>query len=343
MIVRARKRVEIEKMKNPVSVADLTKAIKKASRDGAARRTAVPASQNTRSTIRKLRNETGQVLTQYFADSGLNLKKIEVLQKRLGAELERVAAQEKAAVLRHASAQRRQRDIRIAQRAKAAAALASGPALNVGPFVVLDTPFLIWSQPLLDFTDSNTAPFGSWVKFDFSTSDRDGTQSVNFYYYWQSPFTNTVTINAETFLSAVGHIQADAPWSLFSKGAQVAVVAMFSVGIGFDQQDPSPPQLDLGGVNALGTWIGGDSNGKPINSEVTLTSLGFAVPPGAGVVFEVSLAIWYNNDDGCHVDADFTSGDFRFTSPFVAFSIVDPPNPAWGVGVAPIASSETRR
>jgi hypothetical protein len=320
----------------PVSIADLTKAIKTAARNDAAR---LKATADAYSTARKIRNEARDLVTRYLADSGLPLKKLDTLQKRHAAELQRAAAQEKAAALRLASAQRRALEQRIAQRAKAVSALTTGPALPLGPFVVLDTPFLVWSHPLLEFSDSTTASFGSSVKFNFSNSGGQGTQSVDFYYYWQSPFTDTVAINAQTFLSAVGHLQANASWSLSPHGARVSAIAILDMWTGAPPIGTTPPQTDLGDVNSLGTWIGGDSNGLPINAEVTLTNTGFAVPPGAGVIFEVSLAIWYSNDDdGCDVDADFASGDSRFASPFVAFSISNPPNPAWGVLVNPVTS-----
>jgi hypothetical protein len=323
-------------MKNPESIADFTKAIKSAARNDAAR---LKATADAYSTARKLRDETRDLVTRYLADSGLPLKKLDTLQKRLAAELQRAAAQEKAAALRLASAQKRALGQRIAQRSKAVSALATGPALSMGPFVVLDTPFLIWSAPLLELSDATTASFGSSVKFDFSKSGGQGTQSISFYYYWQSPFVDPVLINAQTFLSAVGHLQANASWSLWPAGAQVGAVALFDMWTGSPPIGTTPPQTDLGAVRALGTWIGGDSNGLPINGQVTLTDTMFAVPPRTAVIFEVALAIWYSNDDdGCDVDADFASGDFGFASPFVAFTISNPINPAWGVLVNPVTT-----
>jgi len=324
-------------MTNPLSIAELTKAIKNAARNDAVR---LKATADAYSTARKIRDEARGLVTRYLADSGLPLKKLDTLQKRLAAELQRAAAREKAAAVRLASAQKRALGLRIAQRATAVSALATGPALSMGPFVVLDTPFLIWSHPLLDFSDSTRASFGSSVKFNFSNSGGNGTQSISFYYYWQSPFADTVVINAQTFLSAVGHLQANASWSLTPQGAQVGAVALFDMWTGSPPTGTTPPQTDLGTVRALGTWLGGDSNGLPIDAEVTLTNTMFAVPPRAGVIFEVALAIWYSNDDdGCDVDADLASGDFRFASPFVAFSISNPPNPAWGVLVNPVATA----
>ena len=328
-------------MKKQPSVAQLTRAVKRASKVRAARLTTLLPNREQRLAIRQLQNGTTQVVAQHLIQSGLDLKKIKTLQKQLGVELAREAVKHKAAALRLASAQKRNLNSAMVRRSKAASALASGPALNLNPFVVLDTPFLIWPQPLLAFSDSNTAPFGSWVKFNFSNSNSEGTQSVNFYYYWQNPFTNSVTINAETFLSAVGHLQANANWGLASHAALVGVVALFDAWIGAPPIGTTPPQLDLGEARALASFLtGGDSNGTAINSDVTLTKTMVAVPSLAGVMFEVSLAVYYYSDDGANVDADFASGDFRFANPFVAFSILNAPNPAWGVNVAPVALAD---
>lgn len=328
-------------MKKPLSTDKVIRTLKKASRDRTAQLKVLSASPVTRSAIRQARAETLQIVTQHLRDTGLDLRKIKAIQKRLGVELARGAAQQKAAAIKAAPKQKQRVNKAIAQRVKAASALAFGPSLNVNPFVVLDTPILIWPQPLFALTDSNTAPFDSWVKFDFSNSNSEGTQSVNFYYYWTSPFSSPVTINAETFLSAVGHLQANADWGLASHGADVGVVALFSAWVGAPQYGIDPPQMALGEVRALSMFLtGGDSHGTPINSEVTLINTMLAVPPGAGVIFEVSLAVYYYSDDGGHIDADFASGDFRLASPFVAFSIVGAPNPAWGVNVNPVATAD---
>ena len=62
----------------------------------------------------------------------------------------------------------------------------------------------------------------------------------------------------------------------------MGVAALFTVSIGTPQTGTSSPQMDLGQTSALGTFLGGDSNGVAINSEVTLTNTMFAVPPDAG-------------------------------------------------------------
>ena len=326
-------------MKKPPRTDRIVKAIKRASRARTARAKALSVGAVQLASIRAAKSDTLQVVARHLKDTGLDLRKIKSIQQRLGAEIARAAAQQKAAAIRAASAQRKRVSSGIAQRAKAVSALATGPALNINPFVVLDTPILIWAQPLLGFSDTNTAPFDSWIKFDLSASRGESTQAINFYFYWQSLFDAPVTINAQTVLSAVGHLQANAPWGLFSHGSRVAAVALFSVSNGFPDAG-DPPQMDLGGTSALGTFLGGDSNGTLISSDATLTSTMFPVAPRAGVLFEVSLAIWHSNDDGCTAEADFASGDFRLACPFVAFSIVGAPNPAWGVNVNPVALAD---
>ena len=50
----------------------------------------------------------------------------------------------------------------------------------------------------------------------------------------------------------------------------------------------------------------------------------FAVPPGDVVVFEVALQLAYGNDSG-DIEADFESGAFQISCPFVVFSLVNSP------------------
>src|SRR5205807_1697804 len=101
----------------------------------------------------------------------------------------------------------------IASQSKALADLTSRSDFFPHPSFNLDTPFLIWSIPLIDISDSAAVPFGSFAKFKLSTS-QFGTQSpdpaspvqkVGFYFYWVNPFNDSAVINAATFMSATGY------------------------------------------------------------------------------------------------------------------------------------------
>jgi hypothetical protein len=81
----------------------------------------------------------------------------------------------------------------------------------------------------------------------------------------------------------------------------------------------------LGTARALGgTFIGGDTNGTSISAGVSMNRTMFPVPSGRLVIFEVALAVEYDNDDG-DIVADFESGNFMIGCPVVVFSILNSP------------------
>ena len=87
---------------------------------------------------------------------------------------------------------------------------------------------------------------------------------------------------------------------------------------------PLGPISDSAAVPFGSTFSGGSTRGAPISAGVSLTKTQFAVPPGKVVVFEVALAIDYENDDG-NIEADFESGAFKIACPVVVFSLLNMP------------------
>jgi hypothetical protein len=113
-------------------------------------------------------------------------------------------------------------------------------------------------------------------------------------------------------------VHAKALFSLYGSAGPVAVTAHASA--------------DLGDCLAMG-WTWGDGTvGTSILSGVSLNTTMFPVPPGDVVVFEVALALEYNNDSG-DIEADFESGDFKIACPVVVFSLMNSPLPGGSGGV----------
>ena len=279
-----------------------------------------------RATLQKSRRASEKLVTGFLREAGLDIKKLQALQEKRSVELERMVAKQKAEALRRASRQKDTLHSSIVQQSKALRDLASKSDFFPHPTFTLDTPFLIWSIPLTNISDSAAVPFGSFAKFKFSTSQYRGTQKVGFYFYWVNGFSDFAVINATTFLSATGHLKAHAPRGFWVNTSQVQATALLNLWFGWPTDVTSTASAGefLGITGAYGDWLGGDTNGASVSSGVQLTETMFAVPPGNVVVFEVAVALDYENDDG-DIEADFESGDFKIACPLVVFSLLNSP------------------
>jgi len=265
-------------------------------------------------------------VSAFLKEAGLDLKKFQALQERRSAEQERMVAKHKAAALRLAAQRKDTLYSSVAAQSKALADLATRGGVFPYPTYTLDTPFLIWSIPLIDIADSAAVPFGSFAKFDFKSSS-SGNQKVGFYYYWQNPYQDYAVINAATSFSATGHLRSHAPWGLGTNTSEVTVSALFNLWFGWPTGLASSTYDCewLAGCGALSTtFIGPDVEVQSVSSGVSLNATMFAVPPNTAVVFEVALWVEYENDSG-NIDADFASGDFQIACPVVVYSLLNSP------------------
>jgi hypothetical protein len=268
------------------------------------------------------------MVSEFLRRQGFDLKKFQALQEQRSVQLEHMIAKHKADALQRAS---RQKSVHssIMEQSKALAKLSSQSGFFPNPTFTLDKPFLIWSIPLTDIADSAAVPFGSWAKFDFTTSSTDtSSQKVGFYYNWTNPFTDYAVINAATSFSATGYLKAHAHWALDTNQAFVEAYVLFNVWRGWpdDVISTTSDQAFLGSTGAYGSFgTGGDDVGTSVSAGVTLFDTFFAVPPGAVVVFEVAIHIVYGIDGGNSIEADFNSGDFQIACPVVVFSLLNSP------------------
>jgi hypothetical protein len=308
-----------------ISKAALKKAIIAVEAERSKQPVALRPDRAQHSILQKSRRASEKMVAGFLREAGLDMKKFQALQERRGVELERVVAKQKTDALRRASRQKDTLHSSMVEQSKALQGLASQGDFFPNPSFSLDTPFLIWTTPLLPLSDSAAVPFGSWAKFKFATSKYQGTQKVGFYFYWRNPFSDYAVINATTFMSATGHLKSHAPWTFGVNTSWVEVTARFGLWFGWpnDVASTSYASEFLGITRALGsTTTGGDTNSSSISAGVSLSKTMFAVPPGNVVVFEVALAVEYENDDG-NIEADFESGDFRIACPVVVFSLLN--------------------
>jgi hypothetical protein len=276
--------------------------------------------------LQKGREASERMASRFLRDAGLDLERFRALQERRSAELERLVEADKAAAMRRASRQRDRLHASIARQSEALRDLVAQDGFFPNPSFSLDTPFLIWSTPLLPL-DSEAVPFGSWAKFRVKTSARRGPQKVSFFFVWASPFSDYAVINAATFMSVTGHLRSHAPWTVGVNTSWVDATALLGLSFGIPRDPFSTSYTGefLGATGAFGsTFTGGETRSTSVSAGVSLTQTMFAVPPRTLVVFEVALSVGYENDDG-DVDADFQSGDFGIACPVVVFTLLNSP------------------
>jgi hypothetical protein len=309
-----------------ISKAELKKAILKMEAERLKHPATFRPDRSQRATLQKSRRASEKKMFGFLKEAGLDLRKFQALQEQRSAELDRMVAKHKKEALKRASQSKDTLYSSIAGQSIALRDLASRKDFFPYPTFSLDTPFLIWSIPLLDISDSTALPFGSFAKFKFSTS-QSGTQKVGFYFYWPNPFQDYAVINAATFMSATGHLRSHAPWTIGVNTSSVYAWALLNLWFGWPTGVTSSSSASqfLGATGAFGsTFTGGDTQGTSISSGVSLNTTMFAVPPNTVVVFEVALLLDYDNDDG-DIEADFESGDFKIACPVVVFSLLNSP------------------
>ena len=310
-------------MKN-ISPTQLKKSILAVEAERAKYPARLKPDRSQRATLKKGRQASDKMLAGVLKKAGLNLKQLQATQAKRDAELARMVAKHKANALKAA----KRKDTlysSVTAQSKALAALAPLSDFFPHPTFTLDTPFLIWSIPLIDITDSAAVPFGSWAKFDFKTS-QSVTQKVGFYFYWRNPYLDYALITATTSFSATGHLTAHAPWGLAANNCFAGTEALFNLWTGWPTAATSGTyaSADLGHVAAVTGLFSGDSEATSISAGVTLSTAILIVPPGDTVVFEVAISLDCDNS-GCTIDADFASGNFKIECPVVVFSLLNSP------------------
>lgn len=277
--------------------------------------------------LRKSRAAAEKVVSRWMTSSGVDTKSLRSIHEAREGELERLAEAGKRDALAQAAKLRNKLHPGVAGQVKALAGLAKRSSdFFARTTFTLDTPFLVWSNPLMDL-DSQAAPFDSWAKFKLQTSQYQGTQKVSFYFYWVNSFGDYAVIDATTFMSATGQLKAHAPWGFWPNTSRIEAYARFDLWYGIPRElNPiGGVQTFLGETRVMATAMtGGDTRSRSISLGEQFSRTKFVVAPGQVVVFEVALALTFENDEG-DVEADFQSGAFRLACPLVVFSLLNSP------------------
>jgi hypothetical protein len=308
-----------------VPEADLRKRILAVEADRAKMPPALRPDRSAQAKLRKSRAAADKLMLRWMTRSGVDVDKLRAAHEARDVELDRLVETHKRDALRQAAKLRNKLHPGVAGQVKALSEVTGRRDFFPNPTFTLDTPFLIWSHPLLDL-ESQAAPFDSWAKFRHRSSQYQGTQKVSFYFYWANPFSDFAVIDATTFVSASGHLKSHAPWGWVNT-SWIDAYARFGLWFGSPREIDPVDYADcwLGSTGAFGsTFTGGDTNSIGISAAFQLSRTKFAVPPNAVVVFETALALIYENDEG-DIDADFESGDFRVACPLVVFSLLNSP------------------
>jgi hypothetical protein len=277
-----------------------------------------------RAKMQKSRRASEKMVSDFLRESGLDMKKFEALQRQRGIERERIVAKDKAEALRRAPKLRDTPHSGIFEQSKALAELASRNDFFPYPTFTLDTPYLIWTTPLLDLYQVRVRPFDSWARFKFSTSRYHGTQRVGFYFYWTNPFQDYALINVATFMSANGYLKSNAPWTFGVNSSSVKATAQLNMWLSGSSALASTYASEFLGTTRAISFITtfGDTNGTSISSGASLNATMFAVPPSKAVMLEVALALEYENDEG-DIEADFKTDSFKIACPVVVISLLN--------------------
>lgn len=309
-----------------VTEADLRKRILAVEAQQLKSAPALQPDRAARSRLQKSRAATGKLMSRWMTGGGVDIDKLRSTHEARESELARLVDAHKRDALAQAAKLRNKLHPGVAGQVKALAAAASRKDFFPNPTFTLDTPFLIWTNPLMDL-ESDAAPFASFAKFRYRTSQYRGTQKVSFYFYWPNPFSDFAVINATTFMSASGHLKSHAPWGFWVNTSWVNAYARLGLWFGVPREvNPvGYTQQWLAATGAYGSaTTGGDTNSTGVSAGLQLSQTMFAVPPSTVVVFEVALAVNFENDDG-DIEADFQSGAFRVACPLVVFSLLNSP------------------
>ena len=325
---RFRVRVTLEDVVKRITKAELKMALTKAATQRANQLSGVRTNSAQRAQLQRSRLASEKLISEFLTGAGLDLKKLQTAQGQHNALQERLVERQKNAALRSAARNKGRLQASIQKQRKIWLALGPLGGFFVNPTFTLDKPFLIWSKPFFNLSDSASVPFGSWAKFNFATSQPSGAEAVSFYFLWESPFTDFAVINATTSFSATGYLQAHAPWTFDNNQSAVSAYAEFTVWIGFPNGSPAAASASffLDAIGALGNILGSDTRGSSVSSGLGMSNTMVAIPPRANVFFEVALVLNYEVEHGGgNIDADFNTGDFEIACPAVVYSILNKP------------------
>lgn len=215
--------------------------------------------------------------------------------------------------------------------------------------VNLDTPFEIWASLGWDVDLSTIEPDHSRIKARYEGTGVLGqgvdpnsglppgaieNQWIHFYYLWQNPSVDSyasVTVNAPLILN--GFCTAHSDGGFVNIGYAELILEPVLTLLPFWTQPPplQPNQLwravhliaNSDDLLILNGWPTDDQNvTAAVEAGYWLTYQQELVPPGESLVIDVGLYLQAAISSPARVIADFTSGDFEVSSPYVELVVV---------------------
>jgi hypothetical protein len=289
------------------------------------------------------------LLKSHFSDTGLAVAQLNKLRASLQVERRKLFAEqaaERAKTLPTAETELRQAMLYRRE----AAQLLSVPFQPT--FISLDKPFLIWElpHPELDiFVDQHVESMNNFIKINAHKHSGGDSTTFTFYFLWTNPSDFAAVANVDTSLILNGVCEVIADTGIFSGHHNYLYLSSYLLlmrwnGWGTDpvtgksnDQTPYPfPQGTLYQSMAALDVTGGGLFGDPgiAEQEFNFQSFPFnaeliVLPAGATMLFEVSLLLQYNIEDGGDFDDvifDFASDNFgrRILCPQVSLELLTP-------------------
>ena len=214
----------------------------------------------------------------------------------------------------------------------------TGQGAGAVQYLSLDSPFLIWTKPLMGLDESTIEPWKSRAKFRFERSSPGGSvqledigsEEVSFYFLWDNSGPDWALVTVDGFLVLDGFATATSHGGYVGGGsAALDLDASLNI-LEPGGEPPSPPPLPQASQSASVLKLKAHSSGlfSDDNTQYALVYRGFdlrfellAVPPSSVLVIDVSLSIAHDLMDGS-VAADFATGDFGVMCPFVSIQVL---------------------
>jgi hypothetical protein len=289
--------------------------------------------------VQQHRGEAEAAFRSLFADAGLDVERLERVQREYRSELERLAEERRLAAVDESS---KSRDKVIASLNVRRGLIDTGGAIHpVGiklerTPVMLDKPFLIQPTSAI-VSGEQIAPFDSWAKTTFTKTTPGGLinegsitdEGVSFYYMWENPNDESVNIDVTTSLGFYGTYGVHAEGSLFSLTTSKLYVFCALVVRPWSQQ-PEFITADMKDVlrreATSHSLLDGHSSGTLVHTQdlVSPSHSWIQIAARELVVFEVAAVFHLSLQGSGSVTLNFDDGYFAISSPFVSIGVWRP-------------------
>lgn len=274
------------------------------------------------------RREAGQAVTKLLADTGLDVRKLERVQREYRGELHRVAEKRRldAVAKSSASSDTVRRTLDAKRRLVDAGGILApaGVKLERRP-ITLDKPFLILPTSAF-ISGDQIAPFDSWAKLDFTRED-NAEDVVRFYYMWENPTDAVVQIDVTTSVGFCGFCKAHAEGSFYnSTETRFSIFCALVVWPWSHQPANTVADVsdDVVRIRATSTSVLDGDSGAPVNHTQDLRSSShswLSIAARELVVFEVAVLFESHVEEDGNVSVDFSDGNFHIASPFLSIGM----------------------